>query len=138
MPCTTILVGKLASNDASTIIARTDDGGFEAKQVIVIDAKKQPKKYKGVISHLEIKLPDNPLTYTAIPSVDRSHGMWPACGINSKNVAMTATETISTNPRVLGADPYVRYIKAETKRKKDTIGGIGEEDLVAIVLCCYR
>ena len=28
MPCTTILVGKRASNDGSTMIARTDDGHF--------------------------------------------------------------------------------------------------------------
>ncbi|MBR6015382.1 MAG: C69 family dipeptidase, partial [Firmicutes bacterium] len=26
MPCTTILVGRKASNDGSTMIARTDDG----------------------------------------------------------------------------------------------------------------
>lgn len=134
MPCTTVLVGKLASNDGSTIIARTDDGGFEAKQVLVIEPKNQPRKYKSVIAHLEIELEDNPLRYTSIPSVDHSHGLWPACGINSKNVAMTATETISSNPRVLGADPYVKYVKAKTKRGKDTIGGIGEEDLVTLVL----
>lgn len=29
MPCTTILVGKKASNDGSTMIARNDDGRFE-------------------------------------------------------------------------------------------------------------
>ena len=29
MPCTTLLVGKLASNDGSTMIARTDDGHFD-------------------------------------------------------------------------------------------------------------
>ena len=35
MPCTTILVGKKASNDGSTIISRNDDGGFEAKRIVV-------------------------------------------------------------------------------------------------------
>lgn len=34
MPCTTILVGKKASHDGSTIIARNDDGRFEAKRVL--------------------------------------------------------------------------------------------------------
>ncbi len=44
MPCTTILVGKKASHDGSTIIARNDDGGFEAKRVLVHPAKAQPRK----------------------------------------------------------------------------------------------
>ena len=35
MPCTTILVGKKASHDGSTIIARNDDGGFEAKRKLL-------------------------------------------------------------------------------------------------------
>ena len=34
MPCTTILVGKKASHDGSTIIARNDDGAFEAKRLL--------------------------------------------------------------------------------------------------------
>ena len=134
MPCTTILVGKKASNDGSTIIARNDDGSFEAKRLAVINPKDQPKKYKTVISHLEIELPENPMRYTAAPNVNKSNGVWPANGINEKNVAMTATETITNNSRVLGADPLIVYKKASKKGEKDTPGGIGEEDLVTIVL----
>ena len=134
MPCTTILVGKNASYDGSTLIARTDDGGFDVKKIIVTSPKDQPKKYKSVIGHLEIDLPDDPLRYTSCPNVDLKDGIWPACGINSENVAMTATETITTNPLVLGADPLVRYKKAEKRGEKDIPGGIGEEDLVVLVL----
>ena len=65
MPCTTILVGSKASNDGSTMIARTDDGHFDVKKLIVVHPKDQPRKYKSVISHVEIALPDNPLRYTA-------------------------------------------------------------------------
>ncbi|MBQ9459122.1 MAG: C69 family dipeptidase, partial [Oscillospiraceae bacterium] len=101
MPCTTILVGKKAANDNSTMIARTDDGSFDVKKLVVVEPKKQPKKYKSVISHVEIELPDNPMRYTACPSVDRSEGIWAATGINAANVGMTATETITSNPRVL-------------------------------------
>ena len=36
MPCTTILVGKKASNDNTTMIARTDDGFFDEKKLIVV------------------------------------------------------------------------------------------------------
>ena len=134
MACTTILVGKKASYNGSTMIARNDDGHFDVKKLIVVDPKNQPRKYKSKIGHLEIELPDNPLRYTSNPSVDPTDGIWPANGINELNVAMTATETITTNSRVAGADPLVKYQKAKTKKEKDIPGGIGEEDLVAIVL----
>ena len=109
MACTTILVGKKASFDGSTMIARNDDGFFDEKKLVVVLPKDQPRKYKCTISHLEIALPDDPLRYTSTPSVDLSKGIWAANGINAANVAMTATETITTNPRVLAADPMVRF-----------------------------
>lgn len=136
MPCTTILVGKKASYDGSTLIARNDDapsGQFTAKKLIVVEPKDQPRHYKSVIAHLAIELPDNPLRYTATPNVDPKDGVWAAGGINAANVAMTATETITSNPRVLGADPLVCY-QAKTDTTPEKAGGIGEEDLVVIVL----
>ena len=138
MPCTTILVGKKASNDGSTMIARTDDGSFNVKKLVLVDPEKQPKQYKSVNGHLTIELPDNPMRYTASPNVDLSDGIWAATGINEANVGMTATETITTNPRVLGADPFVRYQKAKSKKEKDIPGGIGEEDFVVLVLPYIR
>ena len=45
MSCTTIMVGKNASNDHSTMVARTDDGHFDVKKMIVVEPKKQPRKY---------------------------------------------------------------------------------------------
>ena len=133
MPCTTILVGRKASNDGSTMIARTDDGHFDVKKMVVVEPKKQPKKYKSVISHLEIELPKNPMRYTACPSVSKEKGIWAATGINAANVGMTATETTTSNPRVLAADPLVEYQKARGN-KKAVPGGIGEEDIVVLVL----
>ena len=134
MPCTTLLVGRKASNDGSTMIARTDDGHFDVKKMVVVSPKQQPKKYKCVLSHLQIELPENPMRYTACPSVDRKNGIWAATGINEANVGMTATETITSNARVLSADPLVQYQKAKNRREKDSPGGIGEEDLVVLVL----
>lgn len=134
MACTTILVGKKASFDGSTIIARNDDGGFDTKKVVVVKKDEEQKKYKCVISHLEIELPENPMAYTAAPSVDLKAGIWAACGINEANVAMTATETITSNPRVLGADPYVVYKKVTPENPTEVVGGIGEEDIVVLVL----
>ncbi len=134
MPCTTVLVGRGASNDHSTMIARTDDGHFDEKKLIVVEPKDQPKKYKSKISHVEVELPDNPMRYTSCPSIDPKDGIWPATGINAANVGMTATETITSNPRVLSADPMVVYQKAKKRGEKDVPGGISEEDLVVLVL----
>ncbi len=134
MPCTTILVGKNATYDGSTLIARNDDGFFDAKKLVVVEPEKQPRKYKSKIGQLEIELPDDPLRYSCTPSVNDHRGIWAAAGINSANVGMSATETITSNPLVMGADPYVRFKKAEKRGEKDIPGGIGEEDLVVIVL----
>ncbi len=138
MSCTTLLAGKKATNDGSTMIARTDDGFFDVKKLIVVNPREQKKKYRSVISHLEIELPDDPLRYTACPSVDPKNGVWAATGINEANVGMTATETITSNPRVLAADPMVVYKKAASRREKDLPGGIGEEDIVVLVLPYIR
>lgn len=134
MPCTTILVGKKASYDGSTIISRNDDGAFEAKRITVNKPEKQPHIYKTVISHLKVELPEHPLRYTSSPNVTKTKGVWPACGINEANVAMTATETITSNPRVLGADPLVELQPKKGRKGKEVPGGIGEEDLVTLVL----
>ena len=50
MACTTILVGKNASYDGSTMIARNDDSGsghFTAKKFVVIHPEEQPKDITG-------------------------------------------------------------------------------------------
>lgn len=142
MACTTILVGKNASFDGSTLVARNEDSGsgsYSPKKFVLIKSEDQVKVYKAVISKVEIPLPSNPLTYTAMPEAMAGQGIWGACGVNSKNVAMTATETITSNERVLGADPLVVYQKPVGKKgdkdfKEEVPGGIGEEDLVSIVL----
>ena len=61
MPCTTILVGKKASNNGSTIIARNDDspsGVFHVKKLVVVPAYEGEKTYKSINSHVEVKLPN--------------------------------------------------------------------------------
>ena len=138
MPCTTILVGRKAANDNSTMIARTDDGHFDVKKLITVQPREQKKVYTSVIGQRTIRLPKNPMRYTACPSVDPKNGVWAATGINEVNVGMTATETITSNPRVLSADPLVKYQKAKTKKEKDIPGGIGEEDIVVLVLPYIR
>jgi dipeptidase len=138
MSCTTVLVGRKAANDNSTMIARTDDGRFDVKKLIVVEPKDQKKTYTSVGGRLTITLPDHPMRYTACPNVDPKDGVWAATGVNAANVGMTATETITSNPRVLAADPLVTYKKAKTKKEKDVPGGIGEEDIVVLVLPYIR
>lgn len=140
MACTTILVGKKASYDGSTMIARNDDspsGKFTPKKYVVVHPDEQPRKYISVLSHVEIDLPDNPMRYTAVPNALEGDGIWAASGVNEANVAMTATETITSNPRVLGADPLVVYQPA-SDGQEEVKGGIGEEDIVCLVLPYIR
>ena len=58
MACTTILVGKAASYDGSTMIARNDDSGsghFTAKKFTVIHPEDLPKTYRSVLSHVDYR-----------------------------------------------------------------------------------
>jgi len=122
--CTTILVGKDATYDGSTMMARTEDssaGQFTSKKHIVVKPSEQPRHYKSVLSKFEIDLPDNPLQYTAMPNANPKEGIWGEAGVNTKNVAVSETETITSNALVLGADPLVAT-------------GIGEEDILTITL----
>lgn len=136
MACTTILVGKKASYDGSTMIARNDDSGsghFTAKKFVVVTPEEQPKTYVSVLSHVKVELPEQAMRYTSMPNAEKREGIWAASGVNEANVAMTATETITTNPRVQGADPLVVYQPAKDGQE-EVPGGIGEEDIVCLVL----
>ena len=136
MACTTILVGTKASSDGSTMIARNDDSGsghYTPKKYVIVEPAQQPRTYTTVISHCMVRLPDCPMRYSAVPNALEGEGIWAACGVNAKNVGMTATETITTNERVLGADPLVVYIEAKDGQPEQA-GGLGEEDFVTVVL----
>ena len=109
------------------MIARSEDGGSTIipEAFIAVNPKDQPKHYKAVISGQEIDDEDllpNPLRYTSAPDASGKNGIWAAAGINDATVAMTATETITTNSRIQGIDPLVEE------------GGLGEEDFVTLTL----
>ena len=73
MPCTTILVGKKASYDGSTMIARNDDspsGQFTPKKFVVVHPEEQPRKYKSVLSHVEIDLPEDTELFVTPRDID--------------------------------------------------------------------
>ena len=122
--CTTILVGKKATYDGSTMIVRSCDdpaGQFTPKRFEVVKPENQGAKYKAVISGCEVEIPPNPQQYTRLPTSIRTNGIWGSAGVNSKNIGMSATETITSNALVQGADPLVD-------------NGLGEEDYLVITL----
>ena len=53
MPCTTLLVGKNATYDGSTMMARNEDSGagsFTPKKFITVNPEDQPRHYRSVLS----------------------------------------------------------------------------------------
>ena len=142
MPCTTLLVGKKASYDGSTIVARNEDssnGEFNPKRFVAVDPAGRTT-YTSVLGHLTVELPEaEGVRYTAMPNADLKEGLWEEAGFSARNVGMSATETITSNERVLAADPLVRYRPAsgtpgEPGYVPEQVGGIGEEDMVTLVL----
>lgn len=124
MACTTVLVGKKANIAGSTIIARDCDAEVCNVPVkfVVVPAKSEKQTFHSYVTGLDIPLPENALRYQMAPFVDyKIHGQFGECGINSENVAMSATESLYGNPQVLGLDPLVS-------------NGIGEDALLSIVL----
>ncbi|MCK8607102.1 C69 family dipeptidase [Apilactobacillus ozensis] len=122
--CTTILVGKDATVDGSTIIARNEDGyaPIGPKKFIVRAAKSEANGYfVSPTTGVKIPLPKEALRYTCEPSDESDHNLYEEAGINEKNVAMSATETTFTNQRFLGFDPLVD-------------DGLNEEGMVNVVL----
>ncbi|MGP5624630.1 C69 family dipeptidase [Brachybacterium alimentarium] len=146
MGCTTLLVGRKASADGSPLVARTEDssnGSFDPKRVIVVRPEDQPRTHTSVLAHRRVELPQNPLRYTAVPNALPDEGIWGCAGINSANVAMSATETLTSNPRVLGADPLVEYVPesgtpGSPGHRPEVPGGISEEDMLTLVLPYIR
>ena len=146
MSCTTILVGKAASYDGSTIIARNDDSGsgrYDPKRFVAVDPADQPRRYRSTLSHVDIDLPDDPCRYSIVPNVLPNRGVLAEAGVNEHNVAMSATETIAVNERVLAADPLVALRPSsgeagEAGYRAEQPGGIGEEDIITLVLPYVR
>lgn len=122
--CTEILVGKAASMDGSTIVARNEDGYGPINPIkfVVHPATDQKQaEFTSVVTGVNVPLPDHAYRYTGTPQADQSDGQYEEAGINEFNVGMSATETTATNARVLGYDPLVN-------------DGINEEAMITLVL----
>lgn len=111
--CTTILVGKKASIDGSTMIARNDDTfrPITPQKFIIEPAAKGEKgrKIKSWLNNFSMDLPENAQAVPAVPNVDyKNRGYYDESGINQENVAMSCTESTYGNERALAYDPLVK------------------------------
>ena len=111
--CTTILVGKKASVDGSTMIARNDDTfrPITPQKFIIRPAAKNEsgRKIKSWLNKFELDLPENAQAVSAVPNVDyKNRGYYDESGINQENVAMSCTESTYGNERALAFDPLVK------------------------------
>ncbi|RMC48988.1 C69 family dipeptidase [Lactobacillus sp. ESL0228] len=111
--CTTILVGKKASVDGSTLIARNDDTfrPITPQKFIIEPAVKGEKgrKIKSWLNNFRMDLPENAQAVPAVPNVDyKNRGYYDESGINQENVAMSCTESTYGNERALAYDPLVK------------------------------
>ena len=111
--CTTILVGKNASVDGSTMICRNDDTfrPITPQKFIIEPAAKGEKgrKIKSWLNKFEMDLPEDAQAVPAVPNVDyKNRGYYDESGINQENVAMSCTESTYGNERALAYDPLVK------------------------------
>lgn len=123
--CTTVIVGKEASIDGSTIIARNCDAEvmIAPTRFISVPANDTPNRiYKSVATGFTAPLPQKAQKFMMAPFVQKeTYGTFGECGINESNVAMSSTESIYGNSTVLALDPLVD-------------NGIGEDSLLDLVL----
>ncbi|WP_143463580.1 C69 family dipeptidase [Levilactobacillus enshiensis] len=110
--CTTVLVGKLATVDGSTLIARNDDTflPLTPQRFYVHPAEHdQPERtWTSNQNGFTAPIPSDGYRYSATPNVEvDKEGVYAESGFNEKNVAMSATESVYGNPDALAFDPLV-------------------------------
>lgn len=124
--CTTILVGKNATIDGSTLAGRNDDtmDAIDPQRFVIYPAyHDHPNQLKAYLNKFVGDRPADGYRYQGVPNVDlEKEGTYDESGFNEKNVAMSATESFYANERVLAYDP----LNTET--------GIDEDDIVAMTL----
>lgn len=124
--CTSILVGKKATADGSTMIGRNEDCRSAWPKHMIVHPHLENIENNHYSSpdkdnHFSISLPATRFKYTATPEWTSEFGSFEEDGINEYNVAMSATESAYANRRVLGFDPLTDH-------------GIAEEAMINVVL----
>lgn len=124
--CTTVLVGKEATIDGSTMAARNDDtfGPLNPMKLVTYPAyQNHPDTVKSYLNHFVGQRPASGYRYQGTPNVEyQTEGIYDESGFNDHNVGMSATESVYANERVLAFDPL------------NTESGINEDAIVAMTL----
>ena len=131
LACTTILVGGQSTVDGSTIIARNDDSSSAFNPCVMLKhkARAQPYKFVSNPAHgvtngtFTIEMPAHTLPYLAYPRLNTlttANPSFEETGINSYNVAVSATESFKNSQQVLNADNY-------------TPAGITEDGITSVI-----
>lgn len=115
--CTTVLVGKKASIDGSVMVARNDDTFLPItpqKFVMQPAVSGRHEELASTQNGFKAPLPENGYRFQATPNVDvPSEGIYDESGFNEKNIAMSATESVYANEKVLAYDPLIADGMAE-------------------------
>lgn len=122
--CTSILIGKKATIDGSTIIGRNEDSQASWPKHFVIHEHKEfddDQKFVSQANDFSMDLPKTRFKYSATPEWTFKEGLFEEDGFNEYGVGMSATESAYSNQRVLGVDPLDE-------------NGIGEEAMITVVL----
>lgn len=126
MACTTVVVGKKATIDGSTMVGRNVDtfGPYDPQRAIVVPANDhQTGQYVSGQNGYTFDYPKKAYRYQLVPNVDiKKEGVYGESGFNEKNVSMSATESFYANENALAYDPLV------------TEGGIAEDSITIITL----
>ncbi|KRL95071.1 C69 family dipeptidase [Limosilactobacillus equigenerosi] len=124
--CTTVLVGKKATIDGSTMAARNDDTfkPLTPQHVVVYPAyHDHPNQVHSYLNAFVGDRPADGARYQGVPNVNfQQEGVYDENGFNEFNVGMSATESVYANERVLAYDPL------------NETSGINEDVIVAMVL----
>ncbi|EKK20088.1 dipeptidase [Fructilactobacillus florum 8D] len=123
--CTSVMVGKDASIDGSTMIARNDDTFLPlTPQRFVVHPAYQDETRQWISNQngFRLTLPRTGMRYSATPNADDANeGVYAESGFNEVDVAMSATESVYGNPATLAYDPWVP-------------AGLAEDSLPSVVL----
>ena len=126
--CTGLYVGKDASADGTTIIARSEDSSpsdYQKTHKVVSRVENQPGRVLEDINGFSMALPATTYQYTMMSDyADAGDGIYPAVCTNEMGVAITGTVSASPCDQWKEADPFVKE------------GGLREGILPAAVACC--
>lgn len=113
--CTGMYVGKDASTDGTTIVARSEDQGSGAYNKMFKVQKRVTKAgryFTDTGTGFKVKLPKTTYKYTYVPdSTDAGDGMYPASCDNEYGVSVIGTVSTEVSKAYEAADPCTEYEK---------------------------